>query len=382
MDLIVGVKGKTLKNVLCAPDSFKETLTAARVAEALAAGVSRAEARLSCDRCPVADGGEGSLEVLSAALGGSLHRMAVTGPLGEPVHARFGVTGDGRTGLVELAEASGLALAEPARRDPTRTTSRGTGELIAAAWDRGCRTVIVCLGGSATVDAGTGIVQALGGRFVDRDGCTIETPLTGAGLGAIAGFRPPPAASVPRLRIACDVTNPLLGDTGAAACYGPQKGATARQVEALEAELTRLAALLGGDPGQAGAGAAGGAGWGLATMLGAVLEPGIDLVLEAVAFESRCAVADLVLTGEGRLDASSRRGKACAEVARRVRGLGVPVVAVVGAVAPGEDFDDLFDQVISLSERYGVERAMAEPESLLAEVAAEVVARVARSTER
>jgi glycerate kinase len=290
------------------------------------------------------------------------------------VHARFGVTGDGRTGLVELAEASGLALVDPARRDPTRTTSRGTGELIAAAWDRGCSTVIVCLGGSATVDAGTGIVQALGGQFVDRDGRTIETPLTGADLDTIGGFRPGPAARAGRLRIACDVTNPLLGDTGAAACYGPQKGATLPQVEALEVQLTRLAALLGGDPGQAGAGAAGGAGWGLATMLGAVLEPGIDLVLDAVGFESRCAAADLVLTGEGRLDASSRHGKACAGVARVARGLGVPVVAVVGAVAPGENFDDLFDGVISLSERYGVERAMAEPEALLAEVAGELIA--------
>jgi len=299
--------------------------------------------------------------------------MTVTGPLGEPVQARFGVSADGRTGLVELAEASGLALVDPARRDPTRTTSRGTGELIAAASERGCSTVIVCLGGSATADAGTGIVQALGGQFIDRDGCPIETPLTGAGLGAIAGFRSPPAASVPRLRVACDVTNPLLGDEGAAASYGPQKGATSRQVETLEAQLARLVSILGGDPGQAGAGAAGGAGWGLAAMLGAVLEPGIDLVLDAVGFGRRCAAADLVLTGEGRLDASSRRGKACAGVAHAARGLGVPVVAVVGAVAPGEDFGDLFDRVISLSERYGVERSLAEPEALLAEVAGEIV---------
>ncbi len=368
-----GVDGKRLKNVLCAPDSFKETLTAARAAEALAAGIGRADAGVACDRCPVADGGEGTLEVLSAALGGSLHRMTVSGPLGEPVQARFGVSGDGRTGLVELAEASGLALVAAARRDPTRTTSRGTGELIAAASDRGCATVIVCLGGSATVDAGTGIVQALGGRFVDRDGRLIETPLTGAVLGAIGGFRRPQAARVPHLRVACDVTNPLLGDEGAASCYGPQKGATAQQVAALEAGLARLASLLGGDPRQPGAGAAGGAGWGLAAMLGASLEPGIDLVLDAVGFDSRCAAADLVLTGEGRLDPNSRRGKACAGVARAARALGIPVVALVGAVAPGEDFGDLFDRVISLSERYGIDRSLADPETLLSEVAVDLV---------
>ncbi len=338
----------------------------------MAAGVRRAGAGIACDCCPIADGGEGSLEVLSAVLGGILHRTTVTGPLGEPVQARFGVSQDGRTGLVELAEASGIGLLAPRLRDPGRTTSYGTGELIAAAARRGCVSVIVCVGGSATVDGGTGIVQALGGTFVDRDGRTMAAPLTGGRLGEIAGFTPP-TQRIPHLRVACDVTNPLLGAAGAARCYGPQKGATPGQVEALDTGLARLASRVGGDPDQSGAGAAGGAAWGLAAMLGAVLEPGIDLVLDALDFRRRCAAADLVLTGEGRLDAQSRHGKACAGVALAARAQGVPVVAVVGAVAPGDDFGDLFARVVSLSDLYGPRRARAEPEVLLAEAAAEVV---------
>lgn len=338
----------------------------------MAAGVRGADAGVECDCCPVADGGEGSLEVLSGALGARLHRTTVTGPLGEPVQARFGVSPDGRTGIVELAEASGLGLLGAGRRDPGRTTSYGTGELIAAAARRGCVSVIVCVGGSATIDGGTGIVQALGGTFVDHDGRTIATPLTGDRLGEIAGYTPP-TERVPRLRVACDVTNGLLGADGAARCYGPQKGASARQVEALDKGLARLASCVGGNPDQPGAGAAGGASWGMAAMLGAVLQRGIDVVLEAVDFRRRCAAADLVLTGEGRLDAQSRHGKACAGVAAHARARNVPVVAIVGAVAPGDDFGDLFARVVCLSELYGPRRALDEPAALLAMAAADVV---------
>ncbi len=303
----------------------------------MAAGVRQADPAIRCDPCPIADGGEGSLEVLSDALGGKLHRMTVTGPLGEPVEARYGISGDESVGLVELAEASGLGLVAASRRDPARTTSFGTGELIAAAAKRGCETVIVCIGGSATIDGGAGIAQALGGVFVDRNGRAIDTPMTGARLGDVAVYHAP-ATDLPRLRVACDVTNPLLGADGAARCYGPQKGATPRQVEALDAPLARLAELLGGDPDRAGAGAAGGAGWGLAAMLGAELERGVDLILDAVNFARRCAAADLVLTGEGRLDAQSRRGKACFGVAEVAAAIGVPVVAIVGQAEAAASF--------------------------------------------
>ena len=178
--------------VVCAPDSFKETLSAAEAAEALARGVAASGAGLLADRCPVADGGEGSLEVLVGALGGRVEQATVTGPLGEPRRAHFGISADGTTGVVELAEASGLGLVPPRRRDPTRTTTFGTGQLIAACAGRGCRTVIVCVGGSATVDGGAGIAQALGARFFDRAGRRIDEPLTGGRLGEIASFEPPP----------------------------------------------------------------------------------------------------------------------------------------------------------------------------------------------
>ncbi len=370
------MRGNRAKKVLCAPDSFKESLSSREAAAAMAAGVRKADATIECDPCPIADGGEGSLEVLSEALGGTLHRMTVTGPLGEPVEARYGISGDESIGLVELAEASGLGLVAPAGRDPTRTTSFGTGELIVDAAARGCETIIVCIGGSATVDGGAGIVQAMGGVFEDRNGRAIDAPMTGALLGDVAAFHAP-AADLPRLRVACDVANPLLGADGAACCYGPQKGATPRQVAALDARLARLADLVGGDPDCAGAGAAGGAGWGLAAMLGAELERGIDVILDAVNFAHRCAAADLVITGEGRLDAQSRRGKACCGVAEVAATFGVPVVAIVGQAVDAASFADLFVEVISLSDRYGRDDAIRRPARLIAEVVRERLTRPA-----
>ncbi len=361
--------GGSLKEVLCAPDSFKGTLSAPDVAAAMAAGAAEAVPAVTCDLCPIADGGEGSLRVMTAALGGAIRETTVTGPLGEPVRARFGVAGT--TGVVELAEASGLGLVPPDRRDPTRTTTFGTGELVTEAAAAGCETVIVCIGGSATVDGGTGAAQALGARFIDRSGAIITRPLTGGALDDIAASEAVPG--LPRIRVACDVTNPLCGPKGAAVVYGPQKGATPAQVRQLDAALRRLASLTDADPDRPGSGAAGGAGFGLAAWCGATLEPGIDLILEVVGFRARCRRADLVLTGEGCLDDQSRQGKACVGVARVAAELNVPVVAIAGRVALGNDFGDLFRDVISLADRYGLERALAEPARLIAEVTAEVV---------
>ncbi|MDY7108531.1 MAG: glycerate kinase, partial [Planctomycetota bacterium] len=313
--------------VLCAPDKFKGTLDAAEAAAAMAAGAARggpvADPVLT-DRCPVADGGEGTLEALIAALEGGIRTVEAVGPLGEPVAARYGLSGDGGTGVVEFAAASGLVLVPDSKRDPTRTTSFGTGQLIAAAAEAGCRTVIAGIGGSATCDGAAGLAQALGARFYDASGRLIEEPLTGGRLAEIARFERPPPERLPAIRVACDVSNPLLGPNGAAAVYGPQKGATRKQVEQLDEALSHLAAIVGGDVQTAGYGASGGAGFGLAMMCGATLEPGIELILQAVGFEKRCRAADLVLTGEGRLDGQSLQGKACMGVASAADRLGVP----------------------------------------------------------
>ena len=355
--------------VLCAPNSFKETLSAPAAAAALAEGLRRAGPGHEAVVCPVADGGEGTLEVLAGALGARIHRRTVTGPLGEPVEGRFALSSDG-TGIVPLADASGLVLVPPESRDPRRTTTRGTGELIGAAVAAGTRQVIVCLGGSATVDGGCGIAQALGGRFFDSAGAPIEAPLSGGSLQRVARYEPP-RDPLPEIVACCDVTNPLLGADGAAAVYAPQKGATPEQVEDLERALAHLAEVGGGDPGQPGAGSAGGAGWGLSALLGARLAPGSELVLDTSAFDERLRGCDLVLTGEGRLDAQTRWGKAPYVVARRAEARGIPTVAIVGSIGPGAD-DGSFARIVSLTQRYGEKRALADTAAALADAAQEI----------
>ena len=343
----------------------------------MAAGVGRADETIVCDQCPVADGGEGSLDALIGATQGTIYRTIVTGPLGEPIEVRYGIAGDQRTGLVELAEASGLTLIPSDDRDPTRTTTYGTGELIAAAADRGCATIILCIGGSGTIDGGVGIAQALGAKFFDRGGQLLDAPLLGGRLLEIASFQPP--ESLPSINVACDVTNPLCGPEGAPYVYGPQKGASPQQVQQLDLALGHLASLTTIDPNMPGAGAAGGVGFGLAAFCGATLEPGIDLILKAVQFRQRCQGADLVLTGEGRLDLQSLHGKATMGVAQAATDIGVPAIALVGSTGPGADAcikpdpGGLFDDVISLTERFGLQRSMAETAPLLEEAVADVI---------
>lgn len=341
------------------------------------AGIAEAEPSFLAEACPVADGGEGTMQTLIGAMGGSIHKARVAGPLGEPVEAQFGIAGDGKTAIVELAEASGLTLVPRQRRDPTMTTTFGTGQLIQLAAERGCTTIIVCIGGSATVDGGAGMIQALGGRFFDSAGRLITEPLTGGGLTMIARIEPP--RDLPILRVACDVTNPLCGSQGAAAVYGPQKGATPAQVRRLDATLAHFASLTKSDPNLAGAGAAGGAGFGLVVLCGAKLERGIELVLDVIGFERRCQGAALVLTGEGRLDSQSLAGKACMGVAAAASRAGMPTIAIVGSTGPG--FEACLDRsrggllrsCASLSDRFGVDRAMKEPAAALTALTAEVV---------
>jgi glycerate kinase len=290
------------------------------------------------------------------------------------VDAHFGIIG-GAIGIVELAQASGLALVPPKQRDPTRTTTLGTGQLISHAIASGCREIIVCIGGSATIDGGTGIAQALGWRFLDGHGGEIGPLMCGGTLGRIAKMIAP-ETTLPRMRVACDVVNPLCGLNGAAAVYGPQKGATLQQVKMLDDGLTHLAKLAGGDPNAPGAGAAGGAGYGLATFLNATLERGIDLVLEMVRFNDTCRGADLVITGEGRLDSQSLQGKACMGVAAAARRLGVPTIAIVGSTGPGAERcigPGKLSAYHSLADRFGEDRARREAKTLMADLTEEAV---------
>ncbi|MFW6059055.1 MAG: glycerate kinase [Phycisphaeraceae bacterium] len=332
--------------IICAPDSFKESLTARDAADAMARGIRRTLPDADVDCCPVADGGEGTVDALVAATDGTLRRTRVTGPLGEPVEATWGLLGETpgepRTAVIEMAAASGLPLVPEDKRDPTRTTTFGTGQLIRAALDAHAQRIILGIGGSATTDGGCGAAQALDVRFLDANQQPITAPLTGSTLTDIAQIdltTRDPRLEQTELLVACDVTNPLLGENGAAHVYGPQKGATPEQVETLDNALQHLATLIERTVGydvdrMAGAGAAGGLGGGAVALLGGRLERGIELVLRAVHFEQRVAHCNLCLTGEGKLDGQSLSGKATLGVARVADRFGVPTIALVGAIGP------------------------------------------------
>lgn len=327
----------TTMKIVIAPDSFKECLPAAAVADALARGWRAARVGDTLAPVPMADGGEGTAAALAASAGGCLRELDATGPLGDPVRAAFALLPDG-TAVVEVAAASGLARVPESRRDAPRACSRGTGELVRAALDAGARRLLLGLGGSATTDAGAGLARALGYRLLDAGGAAL--PPGGAALARLD--RIDPTGADPRLRglrveAACDVDNPLCGPAGAAAVFGPQKGATPADVAALDAALARWAAVAARDLGvdtrnQPGGGAAGGLGAGAVAWLGATLRPGAALIAGAAGLDAALAGADLAITGEGQLDAQSLRGKAPVGVARAAAARGVPVVAVAGSV--------------------------------------------------
>jgi glycerate kinase len=325
--------------VLLAPDKFKDCLTAAQVCEAMAAGVRDVDPSIETDCCPIADGGEGTVAAMVKATGGKLIRRRVTGPLPEmKVEAEFGMLGDGTTAVVEMAAASGLALLAREDRNPLNTTTFGTGELLAAAVELGAKHIILGIGGSATVDGGIGCAQACGHTIVLEDGepVSMTEPLTGRDLERIVMVKRHRGEKTDgvRITVACDVTNPLFGENGAAAVFGPQKGATPEDVTQLEAALRRLATGSGKlDLAQSpGAGAAGGLGFGMLAFFGAELRSGIDLVLETVHLRERLANVDLCFTGEGKLDGQSLSGKAAIGVARLCREAAVPCIALAGAV--------------------------------------------------
>lgn len=331
--------------VLLAPDSFKGGLSAAQACAAMAEGLRRAAPEAEIRAIPLADGGEGTTEALVAACGGWIQTVEVTGPLPAErarVEAEIGWLGD-TTAVLEMASASGLPLVSPEGHNPLHTTSYGTGELIAAALNAGAQHLILGLGGSATNDLGAGMAQALGVRFLRADGTAIEEPLCGGLLRDVAALDLSglhPALATCRLEVACDVNNPLLGPLGATAVYAPQKGATPAIAAHLEAGLAHVIALLEKATGRKvrerpGAGAAGGMGAMLMALTSAELRPGIELVLEASGFTAALEGADLVLTGEGRVDAQTAHGKTIHGVARTAAAAGVPVVVLAGEIGPG-----------------------------------------------
>jgi glycerate kinase len=367
--------------VLVAPDKFRGTLTARQAAEAVATGWRRTRPDDRLDLAPMADGGEGTMTALVDALGGDVVRATVTGPRGETVDAQFGIAegADGRLAVVEMASASGLALLSASRRDPRLTTTRGTGELILAALDHLPTRLIVGSGGSATNDGGAGMAQALGVRLLDEQGKDV-----GAGGVALAGLARIDATGIDaRLRhvtcvAATDVDNPLTGPAGASAVYAPQKGASADDVVVLDRALAHLAAIVERDLGvdlrdEPGAGAAGGLGFGLMAFLGAHIRPGVDVVSEALGLPSRMVAADLVITGEGRLDSQSLHGKVPDGILRLGRELSVPVAIVCGEAEEGLRLDGV--AVASMVERFGREVALGDARRSLERLAEELAGR-------
>jgi len=330
--------------IVVAPDKFKGCMSAGEVAHVMAAGIAAAAPSAQVDACPIADGGEGFVDALVSATRGQRVTRRVTGPLPDmKVDATFGILGDGHTAVIEMAAAAGLALLKPAERDPYATTTFGVGELIRAAIERGCKKILVGIGGSATVDGGLGCAQATGHTIVLQDGEPVSAtePLTGRDLERVVMIKQHRGEVTDGVEIvvACDVTNPLYGPTGAAAVFGPQKGATPEQVTSLDGWLRGLATRTGKDieAHSPGAGAAGGLGFGLLAYFNAKLVSGIDVVLDATQLRDRLKGADLCLTGEGRLDAQSFDGKALAGVANLCKNLGVPCVAIAGSIGEGAE---------------------------------------------
>jgi glycerate kinase len=373
--------------IVVAPDKFKDCLTAAAVADAIARGLRSVDSDVVIDLCPMADGGEGTVAAMVAATNGRIITQRVTGPLASmKVDAPIGVLGDGETAVIEMAAASGLHLLRPDQRDPTRTTTYGTGELLLAAKQQeGIKRIILGIGGSATIDGGVGAAQAWGAKISLASGqvySTDDRKITGGDLARLRSIvgtvqitdalqlpapsgngdshvhedrhekkprkRARPATPIPPVRldtgsleiiVACDVGNPLFGADGAVAIFGPQKGATPEQIEELDSGLRRLVERTALDDlaNAPGAGAAGGLGFGMMAFFGATLRPGIDIIIDVTKLRDRLVGADLCITGEGKLDGQSLGGKTPIGVAHLCKELGIPCVALAGTIGPGAE---------------------------------------------
>ncbi|ELJ8586336.1 glycerate kinase [Vibrio cholerae] len=367
--------------VVIAPDSFKESLTAKQVCDAIQAGLARVWHDAKFVAIPVADGGEGTVQSLVDATQGRLVEVKVMGPQGKRVEAFYGMLGDNQTAVIEMAAASGLHHVPVAQRDPKLTTSFGTGELIRHALDQGVTKLIIGLGGSATNDGGVGMLAALGARFTNADGDPIQ--LTGGGLHELTHIDLQDFD--PRLQncdilVACDVNNPLCGDKGASAVFGPQKGATPEDVQLLDGALRQFGLLTEKVTGKmvlesAGAGAAGGMGAALLAYTQARLRPGIEIVLETVQLAHQVSDADLVITGEGRIDSQTVHGKTPMGVAKVAKRFDVPVLALCGCT--GDNYQAVYqcgiDAVFAAVPRaMSLEDALKESDFNLADLAENV----------
>ena len=336
--------------IVIAPDSFKESLTALEVANAIETGFKRIFPNAEYVKLPMADGGEGTVQSLVDATQGRLIEAEVTAPLGNQVKSFFGLSGDGKTAIIEMAAASGLHLVPMDRRNPCQTTSFGTGELIKQALDLGVQHIILGIGGSATNDGGAGMLQALGLRLLDKNGQSIG--FGGAALSNLAEIQLvdlDPRLKHVQIEVACDVNNPLCGERGASAIFGPQKGATPEMVKELDAALAHFAQIAERDCGkqikeQPGAGAAGGMGGGLLLLPNVQLKAGVQIVLDNLKLAEQVKEADLVITGEGRMDAQSILGKTPIGVARMAKQFNKPVIAIVGCLR--EDYDVVYEHGI------------------------------------
>ena len=366
--------------IIVAPQGFKGTLSGHEAASAMAQGIARVLPDAEVVLRPVADGGHGTLDTLLEATGGATFTAQVMGPMGRRVDARWGVLGDGSTAVVEMAQASGLTLVPPAERAPMQATTYGTGQLIKTALAAGYRRLVVGVGGSATSDGGAGAMQALGIRLQDTEGHDISFGAAGLlNLAHLDMTSLDPLAHNSQIQVATDVSNPLCGPRGAAMVYGPQKGARPEQLPLMDAALSRLADVVERELGVSardvpGAGAAGGLAAGLVAFLGAELAWGIELVCDAMGFDATLQGADLVLTGEGRLDGQTVSQKAPIGVVRRAKAQQLPVIAVAGSFGPGHQ--EVLTQGIDLVEAASPEGAPA-PESV-----AEASALLADATER
>ncbi|MDO5054569.1 MAG: glycerate kinase [Pasteurella oralis] len=333
--------------IVIAPDSFKESLTALEVANAIETGFKKIFPHAQYIKVPMADGGEGTVQSLIDATQGCLISTSVIAPLGNTISATWGLSGDRNTAFIEMAAASGLHLVPPEQRNPLKTTSFGTGQLIKAALESGIKKIILGIGGSATNDGGVGMLQALGGKFFDQEQREIQ--LGGAALQQLSAIdltNLDPRLKAVELQIACDVTNPLCGTNGASAVFGPQKGATVEMVQQLDRALYHFSSIVEQQyhlniREQPGSGAAGGMGAGLLLLPNAQLQSGIDIVINAVNLTRQVESANLIITGEGRMDSQTAQGKTPAGVAKVAKYFNKPVIAIVGSLK--EDYEVIYD---------------------------------------
>lgn len=355
--------------IVIAPDSFKGNMTSLQVAAAIEKGIRRVVPNAKCIKVPMADGGEGTVQSLVDATGGKIIRKKVVGPAKKPVTARYGMLADGKTAVIEMAEASGLPMVSGRSKNPLLTTTYGTGQLIMDAINRGAEHIIIGVGGSATTDGGAGMAQALGVRFLDKKGREIKEKGAGGMLNKIASIDM--SGRDPRIRktkitVASDVNNPLCGKRGAAHVFGPQKGATPAMVRTLDANLKHFGQLIKSDLKKNvlslnGAGAAGGLGAGLVAFAGAKLKSGVDIIVQATNLKKIIKGSDLVITGEGYVDFQTAFGKTPAGVAKAAKSQRVPVVAIGGALS--DDARGVFAHGIDALES-GASRDMSLEEAL------------------